>query len=235
VTSIKISSIMKRFKSITALNNINLFFTPQKIHGIIGPDGAGKTTLLRLLIGLLKPNSGSITFYENETPIDFGKIRPRIAYMPQTGSLYDDLSVNEHLEIFRLLRNVNEHEFNERKLKLLNLAGLTSFINRPCGKLSGGMYKKLALICVLVHSPSILLLDEPTNGIDPISRNELWDFLFNLKNEGVLIIVTTSYLYETTNCDTIHLIDSGCLIYEGESQEFQKKDLNDLFLKHGKK
>jgi ABC-2 type transport system ATP-binding protein len=236
--SISVQNVTKKFGSQTALSNISINFDRGMIHGVIGPEGAGKTTLMRMLLKLLDPNEGNIEFKKNNAIINFEDIRSCIAYMPQTQSLYPDLSVQEHLEFFRELYSISMDKYNTLSKELLNITRLAPFMDRPAGKLSGGMYKKLGLICALLRSPQVVLLDEPTNGVDPISRREFWELLYNLSEQKILIIVTTSYMDEAARCHVVHLMEDGHLITEGEPKTLlQKENVNnfdELFIKHNK-
>lgn len=236
--SISVQNISKKFGSQIALSNISINFAESMIHGVIGPEGAGKTTLMRMLLKLLDPNEGTITFRQNNKDVNFEDIRSGIAYMPQTQSLYPDLSVQEHLEFFRELYSISKDKYNTLSKELLSITRLAPFLDRPAGNLSGGMYKKLGLICALLRSPQVVLLDEPTNGVDPISRREFWDLLYKLSEQKILIIVTTSYMDEAERCNVVHLMEDGHLITEGEPKILlQKEDVqnfDELFIKHNK-
>jgi len=213
---IRVEGITKRLRETVALSSITAEFNPATLHGVIGPDGAGKTTLMRLLIGLLAPNSGRVTYTAGGVEIPFAEIRPDMAYMPQQQSLYPDLSIEEHLEFFRELYRIPPEVYAGRRDKLLHLARLEQFRDRPAGKLSGGMYKKLGLMCALLQSPRVVLLDEPTNGVDPISRREFWELLYGLVDEGILVIISTAYMDEAERCGKVHILDSGRLLASGE-------------------
>ena len=236
LTSIKVKQLKKRFGTTQALNGVSLDFSGGKIHGVIGPEGAGKTTLMRILLGLLKPDEGSIDFVQDNKTVAFQDIRDNISYMPERQSLYPELSINEHLVFFSKLYQIGSTEYQNRRKKLLNITKLEPFINSPAEKLSGGMYKKLGLMCALLRAPEIILLDEPTNGIDPISRRELWDLLYNLLKEKMLIIMTTAYMDEAERCSSVHLLEDGKVIATGEPRELlQKQQVNnfdELFFKN---
>jgi ABC-2 type transport system ATP-binding protein len=205
------------------------------LHGIIGPEGAGKTTLLRSLLGLLKPDQGSIQFTDHGNIINYNDIRSSVAYMPQQQSLYADLSISEHLDFFRDLYQIPDDIYQKRRKDLLQITRLDKFTDRPAGKLSGGMYKKLGLMCALLQSPSAILLDEPTNGVDPISRREFWDLLYRLSKEKILILFATAYMDEAERCDHVHVLSSGKLIAEGPPRKILEqenvKNYDALFLK----
>ena len=209
---LKTVNLIKRFNQVTAINNINLEIEEGEIIGIIGPDGAGKTTLLRLLAGLLKPTSGSVIFREIDVAKFPSKIKEKIGYMPQHFSLYGDLTVLENLKFFADLYQIPREKFKTKLEELLNFSQLTAFRNTLARNLSGGMQKKLVLACSLFHTPEILLLDEPTTGVDPISRKELWELLYQLNSQGVTILFTTPYMDEAQKCQKVGLIHEGQLL-----------------------
>lgn len=236
--SIQVTDLKKKLGKNQALDGVNLNFEPAKMHGVIGPEGAGKTTLMRSLLALLKPDSGSIIYTQDSKVLNLEEIRLKVAYMPQQQSLYPDLSIDEHLDFFRRLYQINEIEYQRKREELLNITRLLPFVDRPAGKLSGGMYKKLGLMCALLRSPEVMLLDEPTNGVDPISRREFWDLLYRLLDQKILIIVTTSYMDEAERCSVVHLIESGKVVAEGEPRDILLQagvlSFEELFLKHSK-
>ncbi len=231
---IDVDGLSKRLRATQALKEIRLTFNEGLLHGVIGPDGAGKTTLLRLLTGLLRPDEGEIRFSSNGQPLTFAAARPGIAYMPQQQSLYADLSISEHLDFFRDLYQVPMDVYTARRKELLHITRLDKFQDRAAGKLSGGMYKKLGLMCSLLHSPSVLLLDEPTNGVDPISRREFWELLYRLREQKILIVLSTAYMDEAERCDRAHILDGGRVVASGEPRALMAKEgagsFQDLFL-----
>ncbi len=237
--SIELRNISKKLGPNQALSGVSLFFKASTIHGLIGPDGAGKTTLMRVLMGLLRPDEGEIIFKDAEKTYPQEEARPSMAYMPQSQSLYGDLSVSEHLDFFRDLYGLPEQDYQSRRKELLEITRMTEFASRPAGHLSGGMYKKLGLMCALLPSPKILLLDEPTTGVDPISRRDFWTLLYRLVEESRLLILTaTSYMDEAARCGNVHLIESGKKIASGPPREIltqeNVKSFEELFLKHAK-
>ena len=221
--AITVSGLKKKLKQNQALDGASLHFHEGKLHGLIGPDGAGKTTLLRHLVGLLSADAGKITYLEGGKPVAFKAVRPSMAYMPQQQSLYPDLSISEHLDFFRDLYRISEEVYQKRREELLQITRLKPFVDRAAGKLSGGMYKKLGLMCALLQSPNIVLLDEPTNGVDPISRREFWDLLYRMAEQKILIIVATAYMDEAERCAEVHLLDKGKCLAEGEPSKVLKK------------
>lgn len=214
--SIRTEKLVKTFGAVRALDGVSFDFSAGMLHGLIGSNGAGKTTLMRLAAGLLKPTSGTISHYSDGLPAEEGELKRVLAYMPQQASLYPDLSIEEHLEFFKELYRLDAGEFRRRSEELLEITRLGRFRDRRAGRLSGGMYKKLGLMCALLRSPSVLLLDEPTNGVDPISRREFWELLYGLAAERILIIVSTAYMDEAERCSRVHLLDEGRLLAAGE-------------------
>ncbi len=235
--SISVRGVRKTFgkKAFTALHGVSLEFEAARMHGIIGPEGSGKTTLLRVLLGLLTPAEGTVAYFQGGAPVDFETLRPQIAYMPQTQSLYADLSIDEHLEFFRDLYGIPPADYAARRAELLEVTRLAEFSGRPAGKLSGGMYKKLGLMCALLRSPRVLILDEPTTGVDPISRRELWDLLYRLLDQKILILTTTAYLDEAERCSKVHLIERGVVVASGEPRRLLEaegaRSFDELFLR----
>ncbi|MDR2982476.1 MAG: ATP-binding cassette domain-containing protein [Puniceicoccales bacterium] len=199
----------------TALESLTASIREGMITGLVGPDGAGKTTLLRLIAGLLSPTEGTVTVL-GKNPVKAAKdLRDALGYMPQKFGLYEDLSVQENLELYADLRNVIGAERRKTFARLLDFTNLHRFTDRMAGKLSGGMKQKLGLACTLLGKPKLLLLDEPGVGVDPISRRELWSMVRNLAGEGMSIIWSTAYLDEAEQCDEVLLLNEGRLLFAG--------------------
>jgi ABC-2 type transport system ATP-binding protein len=209
MNAVDIKNLTKRFGPVAAIDGVDLEVKKGEIVGLIGPDGAGKTTLLRLLMGLLKPDSGTVRIEGFDSVKNPLEVKKRAGYMPQHFSLYGDLRVSENLKFYADLYRVPLDDFRMRKKELLRFSGLAPFEKRLARNLSGGMQKKLALSCNLFHTPEILFLDEPTTGVDPVSRSELWDLLFQLNKKGVTLIVTTPYMDEAQMCHRIGFIFEG--------------------------
>lgn len=233
--SISVKNIRKGFGKYPALHGVSLEFEAGQMHGIIGPEGSGKTTLLRIVLGLMRPAEGEVRYFEGDRPISYEALRPTIAYTPQSQSLYPDLSIDEHLAFFRDLYSIPADAYRQKRKELLNVTRLAEFVNRPAGQLSGGMYKKLGLMCALLRSPRVMILDEPTTGVDPISRRELWELLYRLLDQKILILVTTAYLDEAERCSKVHLVEAGRLVASGEPrkllQEQHARSFDELFLR----
>ncbi|HEX7673007.1 MAG TPA: ABC transporter ATP-binding protein [Bdellovibrio sp.] len=234
--AVKVENLHKKMKKVPALRGLSMAFPAEGLHGIIGPEGAGKTTLLRHIMGLLTADQGSIRYFINDEEKQFSDVRSQFAYMPQTQSLYGELSIHEHLEFFKTLYHLSEKEYKERREKLLQITRLGDFTDRLASELSGGMYKKLGLICALLAEPKLMLLDEPTNGVDPLSRRDFWELLHRLKDEQVTILVTTSYMDEALKCEQVHLLFDGQTLLEGPPLAILKeqhcKTFDEVFLRY---
>ena len=213
--------ISKKFDDKSVLNKINFEVMPNQIYGIVGPNGSGKTTLCRVLAGVIRPETGSFRINGFDGIKDIEKIRKQMGYMPQIFSLYSDLTVMENLKFFARVYGVNKQDFKKRSENLLSFTRLAKFKNRQAGKLSGGMYKKLALACSLIYEPKLLLLDEPTIGVDPVSRRELWDILVELISRNITVVFTTSYMDEAERCNNICMLNQGEIVVEGKPEKLK--------------
>ncbi len=215
--TIRTQDLVKRFRTlrgtVTAVNGVTLQVRRGETYGLIGPDGAGKTTTTRVLLGLLKRTSGESSVLGYDSMRDTYAIRERVGYIAQQFALPADLTVQENMRFFADIQNVSAEERQRRIPELLEFAGLTNFTKRLAGRLSGGMKKKLALACSLVHEPQVVLLDEPTLGVDPVSRREFWNLLGNLRAEkGLTIFVCTPYMDEAERCSWVGLMYQGRLV-----------------------
>ena len=208
---IQLSSITKRFGELVAVDGLNLIIPRGELFGLVGSDGAGKTTTLRLLTGVLDPSDGEATVLGCPCR-DLEPVRSRIGYMSQRFGLYPDLTVLENIRFHADSFGVPKHEWTARAGRLLAMSGLTPFVKRRAGALSGGMKQKLGLCCALIHTPEVLFLDEPTNGVDPVSRRDFWRILDTLLAEGVTIVVATAYLDEAGRCHRVGLMHHGRLL-----------------------
>lgn len=212
-TAIEITGLTKRYGRLTALDNIDLSVGQGELFGLIGPDGAGKSTLYRILATLMVPDAGKATLLGLDVVHDYRQLRRKIGYMPERFSLYPDMTVMENLKFFASLFGVRIED--NYSLIAPVFGQLERFPDRLAGKLSGGMKQKLALSCALIHRPSLLLLDEPTTGVDAVSRSEFWDMLGGLREKGITIMVSTSYMDEATRCGRIAIIDKGHILTTG--------------------
>jgi ABC-2 type transport system ATP-binding protein len=204
---VEVKNIVKSFDKTIAVDDISFEVDKGEIFGLIGPDGAGKTTLFRMLTTLLIPKKGYAKVLGYDIVKDFKQIRKKVGYMPGRFSLYQDLSVEENLKFFATIFGTTIEE-NYDLIKDIYVL-LEPFKKRKAGKLSGGMKQKLALCCALIHKPDVLFLDEPTTGVDPVSRNEFWEMLRHLKEQGITILVSTPYMDEASLCDRVALLQKG--------------------------
>jgi ABC-2 type transport system ATP-binding protein len=209
--------LVRRFGAVTALDGLSFEVRRGELYGLVGPDGAGKTTAIRALAGLLLPDAGEARVLGREP--GGAAVRERLGLMPQQYSLYRDLSVAENLRFFGRLFVLPRAVQRERSERLLAITRLAPFVDRRADALSGGMYKKLALACALLHEPEVLLLDEPTNGVDPVSRRELWALLHEFVHEGMTVLVSTPYMDEAERCHRVGLVHRGRLLLEGDPRE----------------
>jgi ABC-2 type transport system ATP-binding protein len=209
---IKTENLTRKFGDLVAVDHLNLEIKRGEIFGLVGPDGAGKTTTIRMLAAIMDPSEGHASVAGFDTVKQAEAIKQHIGYMAQQFNLYGDLSVQENLDFFADIFGVRGRDRKERIAQLLRFARLTEFTRRRAAHLSGGMKKKLALACSLIHRPQILYLDEPTTGVDPVSRREFWDILSDLHIEGVTILVSTPYMDEAERCSQVGLMYQGRLI-----------------------
>ena len=210
---ISVSELTKRFGEIVAVEQLSFACARGEIFGFVGPDGAGKTTIMRLLAGIMLPDSGSICIDGVDVVANPQRVKAHISYMPQRFGLYEDLTVDENIEFFADLFEVDRKSHEERVARLLAASGMTPFRKRLAGQLSGGMKQKLGLTCSLIHAPKVLLLDEPTAGVDPVSRRDFWRILYELRSEGVTIVLSTSYLDEAERCTRLGLLYRGRMLH----------------------
>jgi ABC-2 type transport system ATP-binding protein len=200
---------------VPALAGLSFAVRPGELYGLVGPDGAGKTTAIRALAGLVDLDGGAARV-RGMDPLRGGRaVREALGLMPQAFSLYRDLTVMENLRFFGRVYCLSRTAFRERTGRLLALTRLGPFGDRRADALSGGMYKKLALACALLHEPEVLVLDEPTNGVDPVSRRELWALLHEFVHGGMAVLVSTPYMDEAERCDRVGLVHRGRLLAEG--------------------
>jgi ABC-2 type transport system ATP-binding protein len=218
---IETHNLTKQFKKITAVDGLDLGIRRGEIFGLLGPDGAGKTTTIRMLCAIMDPTGGSARVAGFDTVKEPEDIKKRIGYMAQQFSLYGDLTVLENLVFFADVFQVSRSDRQERIPKLLGFARLTEFQNRRAAHLSGGMQKKLALACTLIHSPEVIFLDEPTTGVDPVSRREFWDILTELHLQGVTLFVSTPYMDEAERCSRVALMFEGNIVVCDEPERIK--------------
>ncbi len=210
-------------RRVQALDKVGLSVRHGRVTGLVGPDGGGKTTLLRLASGLLLPDSGHLHALGIDVIRDPLVVQKFIGYMPQRFGLYEDLTVQENLDLYADLQGVPHGDRAERYAELIRMTGLGPFTGRLAGALSGGMKQKLGLACTLVRAPKLLLLDEPTVGVDPVSRRELWAIVYRLvEKEGMTVLLSTAYLDEAERCQEVILLHGGKVLGQGDPRALRK-------------
>lgn len=210
--ALEVRGLRKSYGSIEACTNLTFSVQSREIVGMVGPDGAGKTTVFRILCGILDADGGEAIVAGYDVRRDPEAVKRSIGYLPQRFSLHRDLTVWENIRYIAELHSVPAREWQQRANELLEITYLSPFRNRLAGQLSGGMKQKLALLCALIHRPRLLLLDEPTTGVDPVSRRDFWQILYNLPQQNVAILISTPYMDEASRCNRIAFMYQGRLL-----------------------
>lgn len=208
----------RRFGALTAVDNLALEVPKGRIYGFLGPNGSGKTTAIRMLCGLLEPSEGQAIVLGREVPADAEKLRNRIGYMTQRFSLYQDLSVDENLQFVGRVFALSKAQRNERIAAVRKRYDLTGLGGQLAGTLSGGQRQRLALAVATLHGPDLLLLDEPTSAVDPETRRQFWDALYDLASDGAAILVSTHFMDEAERCHFLAILDAGRKVADGEPE-----------------
>jgi ABC-2 type transport system ATP-binding protein len=216
---VAVDNLVKSYGKLKAVENFSLAAEKGDILALVGPDGAGKTSIFRAMCGLISCDAGKIAIAGYDVAREFDMIKPHLGYMPQSFSLYPDLSVEENLSFYAGMFDLERRQFEEKKRRLYEFSGLGPFRDRRASALSGGMKQKLALSCALVHDPEVLVLDEPTTGVDPLSRRQFWDILKDLRRGGSTIVVSTPYMDEVAIADRAIFIFAGKKLAEGTPSE----------------
>lgn len=219
--AVQVQNLVKVFGKFRAVDDVSFSVSRGEIFGFLGPNGAGKSTTIRMLCGLLTPTSGSGRVAGFDIMSESEKIKEHIGYMSQRFSLYEDLTVGENIEFYAGIYNVRGNRFQKRKQWILEMAGLNDRENSITGQLSMGWKQRLALGTAVVHEPEILFLDEPTSGVDPISRRQFWDLIYEVAGSGVTVFVTTHFMDEAEHCDRLALIYRGKRIAMGTPKELK--------------
>jgi ABC-2 type transport system ATP-binding protein len=221
-TTIKAHGLVKRFGDFTAVAGVDFDIKRGEIFGLLGPNGSGKTTIIRMKLGLLKPTEGTVEVLGVPVTEHPELIRPRVGYMSQRFSLYNDLTVFQNLRFYGRAYGIANAELNARIADALDMAGLVGRERVKTKDLSGGWRQRLALGAAVLHNPEVVFLDEPTAGVDPVSRRAFWELLYKLVAEGVTVFVTTHYMDEAEHCHRLAFIQRGRLIACGSPEEIKR-------------
>ena len=221
-SAIIVRDLTRRFGSFTAVDRISFDEGQGEIFGFLGANGAGKSTTIRMLCGLLKPTSGTVTVGGVDVSRHPERVKQRIGYMSQKFSLYELLTVDQNIRFFGAMYGLDDDQIADRRKFVIEMAGLAGRENTKARDLAGGWRQRLALGCAILHQPRIVFLDEPTGGVDPVSRRQFWRLIEDLARSGVTILVTTHYLDEAEHCHRIAIINAGRLAAMGTSQELKQ-------------
>lgn len=208
--TIEVKNLVKTFGKFRAVDDISFYIPQGEIFGLLGPNGAGKTTTIRMLIGLLRPDSGSAHVLGFDVRKKPEEVKKRIGYMSQKFSLYNDLTVRENLDFYAAIyNNMPFRQRRERVDEMLEMVDLSHIQRSQTRSLSGAWRQRLALACAIIHRPKMLFLDEATAGVDPVARRQFWDLIYRLASEGISVLATTHYMDEADYCNTIAMMYQG--------------------------
>ena len=219
-------NLVKRFGEFTAVDDVSFVVHPGEIFGFLGPNGSGKTTTIRMMLGLLTPTAGNIEVLGVPVLEQPEAIRSRVGYMSQRFSLYNDLTVLQNLRFYGTAYGLSNKKLNQQIDRALQMAGLEGRENVRTQELSGGWRQRLALGAAILHEPEVLFLDEPTAGVDPLSRRDFWELLYQLVADGVTVFVTTHYMDEAEHCHRLALLQRGQIIASGSPDEMRNQGMH---------
>lgn len=217
--AIRARGLSRQFGALKAVDGINLDVPRQHVYGFLGPNGSGKSTTIRMLCGLLTPNAGEIEVLGLRIPAQAEALRHRIGYMTQKFSLFEDLSVRENLEFLAAVYDMPRSQACQRIDELVEQYHFQDRQQQLAGTMSGGQRQRLALAAAMIHKPELLFLDEPTSAVDPESRRDFWEKLFELADAGTTLLVSTHYMDEAERCHRIAILDHGVLVADGTPAE----------------
>ncbi len=212
MNSVEVNHLTRNFNDFIAVNDLSFYIPQGEIFGLLGPNGAGKTTSIRVLCGIMLPSSGSVNVLGYDVTRNPNEVKSRIGYMSQKFSLYNDLTPVENINFYASIYGVPKKDRADRVKELIKMADLSGNERQLTRNLSGAWRQRLALACAIVHRPSMIFLDEATAGVDPVSRREFWDLIYDLASEGVSVLATTHYMDEAEYCNTIGMMYQGKLV-----------------------
>lgn len=220
--AIRARGLSKRFGALLAVDRVDLSVPRANVYGFLGPNGSGKSTTIRMLCGLLTPSEGDIDVLGFNIPRESEALRRHIGYMTQRFALYEDLTVRENMEFMAAVQGLSRMQRKARIDELIESYSFTGRQKQLAGTMSGGQKQRLALACAIVHKPELLFLDEPTSAVDPESRRDFWEKLFDLADAGTTILVSTHYMDEAERCHRIAILDEGRLMADGTPTELTR-------------
>ena len=223
--SIQATKLVKKFGNFTAVDQVSFEVYKGEIFGFLGPNGSGKTTTIRMMLGLVPPTSGEVKILGNPVDGQTRKILPRIGYMSQHFSLYNDLTVSQNLVFYGQAYGIKPADLKDKVKSAISLAGLEGYKSASTKDLSGGWRQRLALSAAILHQPEVIFLDEPTAGVDPVSRREFWDLLYKLVEDGITVFITTHYMDEAEHCHRLAFIQRGEIISRGSPSEIKEQTM----------
>jgi ABC-2 type transport system ATP-binding protein len=221
--AIHAAGLTKRFGRLTAVDHLDLTVNRGEVYGFLGPNGSGKSTTIRMLCGLLLPTGGEIDVLGCQIPRDAEALKRRIGYMTQRFSLYEDLTVEENLSFLAAVHELSRAAARKRIAELLERYWLAEQRTQLAGTMSGGQKQRLSLAGTVLHQPDLLFLDEPTSAVDPQSRRDFWDSLFELADAGTTLLVSTHYMDEAERCTRLAILDAGKIVADGTPRALMDK------------
>lgn len=232
--AIEAHNLTRRFGSFTAVDNISFSVEEGEVFGFLGANGAGKTTAIRMLTGLLEPTEGEATVAGCDVRMHPEAVKQRIGYMSQKFALYDDLTVRENVRLYGGIYGLSRTDIRERRERLLQRLGLQHAGNERVGSIPLGWKQKLAFSVALLHEPGVVFLDEPTSGVDPVTRRQFWEMMYEAADDGTTLLVTTHYMDEAEYCDRVSIMVDGAIEALGPPDElkrqYQAKTMEDVFV-----
>lgn len=237
--AIVVKNMVKRFGDFVANDNLSFEVEQGEIFGFLGANGAGKTTAIRILCGLSTPTSGEITVAGFDIYKQTELIKQHIGYMSQKFSLYEDLTVNENIRFYGGVYGISPKVRKQRATDMLKRLGLSMYADKKIGDLPLGWKQKLAFSIAILHNPSVVFLDEPTGGVDPITRRQFWDLIYEASERGITVFVTTHYMDEAEYCNRVSIMDEGKIVAldtpEALKKQFNAQNMDEVFLKIARK
>jgi drug efflux transport system ATP-binding protein len=233
--AIHVNDLTRKFGGFTAVDHISFDVKPGEVFGFLGANGAGKTTAIRMLIGLLQPSSGSARVAGYDVARDTEQVKRSIGYMSQRFSLYEDLTPRENIRLYGGIYGLTRAQIRERTAQMLDRLGFSSVADTPVSRLPLGWRQKLAFSVALVHQPRIVFLDEPTSGVDPITRRQFWELIYDAASSGTTVLVTTHYMDEAEYCDRVSIMVAGRIAAMGTpatlKRDFGVDSIDEVFVR----